>query len=76
MSKVREWRTKTDVSATCMTCDKDWYGPHAHGVGVQHARKHKHLVHVQRSIVYAYDHEPDGGIEKSDFPTEKGDSDD
>lgn len=42
------------VHAWCETCEKEWHGLNAQGVGAQHARKygHKVVVEVLQYIIY------------------------
>jgi len=52
----REWATKGDFDAECDTCGWRCTAKNAVGVGVQHARRHGHYVHIriERSIVCDY----------------------
>lgn len=50
--------------ATCITCDKRWEGPNAHGVGAIHARKHKHRVGVEVTFFCFYEAKLNDGNEK------------
>lgn len=52
----KEWSTKPDVVAECLTCGKHWESRNAHAVGAQHARKHGHSVRIEVTRVHIYDH--------------------
>lgn len=56
---TREWHTKPDVRAECLSCDWTCVASNAHAVGAQHARKHAHSVRVEKTTVFVYDH---GGV--------------
>lgn len=57
MTGKNEWAGQVERSAHCLTCGKKWYESNAHGVGVKHARKHRHNVIVEITRSYCYFHE-------------------
>ena len=53
----REWTTKPYVRAYCDTCGWTCDAKNAHGLGAQHARRHKHYVSVVIERTSVYDHQ-------------------
>lgn len=52
----KEWSTKPDARADCLTCGWQCLERNAHGVGAQHARKHGHTVRVEVVRAHYYEH--------------------
>lgn len=45
----------SEANAYCETCGAEWRAKNAHGVAVQHARKHGHVVSVEVKAHHTYD---------------------
>jgi hypothetical protein len=54
VSEVESWRTKADIEADCLNCDKTWRGRGAYASGKRHAGREGHRVHVEvhHTVVY------------------------
>lgn len=51
---MRKFPGKTEYLALCLTCDKKWYTNNAMAVGAKHAKKYRHNVTVETTLVYNY----------------------
>jgi len=56
VDRSKEWKTRRDVQAECLTGGWKCFARNAHGAAAKHARKHVHSVRVEIAFVCIYDH--------------------